>query len=401
MSHLSPLISLLSYQEAAAKSDRFKDDPVSIDQLRYGLFGEVGSLLAAVKKYHRDTAAPSERESAEEELGDALWYLTALIRREGFGLDKVGEFTILELQRQLHVSGTKRDGNGTTFDEIDGLLAFQGKHLPEPKDVMLYRLATLISALFTKHAKDVSGVERYSIETYAEILATLFMLAAKFDLKLSHIAHFNLAKIRSRWPSEFTYAEHFDAKSPPFEQLPRDFTIKFISRPIRNKEFIVQQLDGVNIGDPLTDNRAESDGYRYHDVFHLAYIAHLGWSPVVRGLLKLKRKSDPEIDENQDGARAMIIEEGIATWIFNYARDRNYFADVEPGKLDYALLKQVKMMVSGYEVDACPLWQWEKAILDGFAIFRALKEAKEGMVKVDMKNHRIEFFRIPDSAGNP
>jgi NTP pyrophosphatase (non-canonical NTP hydrolase) len=401
MPHSTLVLSLSAYQEAAAKSDRFKNDAISVDQLRYGFFGEVGSLLAAVKKYHRDTAAPSERESAEEELGDALWYLAALVRREGLAMNTVGEATILELQRQLHVKETKRDGKDTTFAEIDGLLAFQRKHLPEPKDVMLYRLATLTSALFGNHAVNGDAVEKCSIETYAELLATLSMLAAKFDLRLSHIAEFNIEKIQSRWPNEFMYTAPFDVKAPPFEQLPREFTIKFIRRVIRGKEYIVQQLDGVNIGDPLTDNRTESDGYRYHDVFHLAYIAHLGWSPVVRGLLKLKRKSDPAIDENQDGARAMIIEEGIATWIFNYARERQYFANVEAGKLDYALLKQVKMMVSGYEVDSCPLWQWEKAILDGFAIFRALKDAKEGVVKVSMKDHRIEFSSHPDSAGNP
>lgn len=256
MPHSQSILTLSAYQEEAAKSDRFKEDAISIDQLRYGLFGEVGSLLAAVKKYHRDTAAPSERESAEEELGDALWYLTALIRREGLGVDAVGEATILELQRQLHVKETKRDGKGTTFDEIDGLLAFQSKHLPEPKDMMLYRLATLTSTLFTRHAVDVDAIEKYPVETYAELLATLAMLAAKFDLKLAHIAQFNIAKIQSRWPSEFTYMGYFDAKAPPFEQLPREFTIKFISRPIRNKEYIVQQLEGVNIGDPLTDRRA-------------------------------------------------------------------------------------------------------------------------------------------------
>lgn len=401
MPHSKQVLTLAAYQEAAARTDRFKNDAISIDQMRYGLFGEVGSLLAAVKKFNRDTAAPSERESAEEELGDALWYLTALVQREGLSLDAVGEATILELQRQLHVKETKRANGGITFAEIDGLLAFQGKHLPEPKDVMLYRLATMSSVLFAQHAADRESVAKFPIEVYAEILATLSMLTAKFALTMAHVAEFNIEKTHSRWPTDFIYMEPFDAKAPPFEQFPREFTIKFIRRFIRDKEYIVQQLDGVNIGDPLTDNRADSDGYRYHDVFHLAYIAHLGWSPVVRGLLKLKRKSDSDIDENQDGARAMIIEEGIATWIFNYARDRHYFAEVEPGKLDYALLKQVKMMVSGYEVDACPLWQWEKAILDGFAIFRALMEAKEGIVKVSMKEHSIQFFPHPDSAGNP
>ena len=42
----------------------------------------------------------------------------------------------------------------------------------------------------------------------------------------------------------------------------------------------------------------------FHDVFHLAYAAVLGWSPTTRALLKIKRKSRPEIDENEDGARA-------------------------------------------------------------------------------------------------
>lgn len=394
-------LTLAEYQAATSKSDRFQKDAHSIDQLRYGLFGEVGSLLAAVKKYQRDTAAPSERESAEEELGDALWYLTALIRREEFTMEVVGEATILELQRELHVRETRRDGKDTTFDEIDGLLAFQSRHLPEPKDVMLYKLATQTSALFTRHATTLEGVTRTSVETYAQILATLSMLAAKFDLKLAQIAESNIGKIQSRWPEEFVYTEPFDQDAKPFEQFPREeFDIKFIRRNVRGKEFVVQQLLGVNIGDPLTDNRADADGYRYHDVFHFAYIAHLGWSPVIRGLLKLKRKSDPAIDENQDGARAMIIEEGIATWIFNHARERKYFKDVEPGKLEYALLKQVKSMVSGYEVEKCPLWQWELAILDGFTVFRQLKDAKEGIVRINMKEHTIKFLPFTENLNN-
>lgn len=395
-------LTLAEYQVASSKSDRFQEDANSIDRLRYGLFGEVGSLLAAVKKYQRDTATPSERESAEEEIGDALWYLAALIRREEFTMEVVGEATILELQRQLHVRETRRHGKDTTFDEIDGLIAFQNKHLPEPKDVMLYRLATQTSALFARHATTLEAVARISVETYAEILATLSMLAAKFDLKLAQIAESNIRKIQSRWPIEFIYVAPFDETAKSFEQFPRtEFDINFIRRNVRGKEFVVQQLYGVNIGDPLTDNRADADDYRYHDVFHLAYIAHLGWSPVIRGLLKLKRKSDPAVDENQDGARAMIIEEGIATWIFNHARERKYFEDVEPGKLEYALLKQVKSMVSGYEVDRCPLWQWERAILDGFSVFRQLREAKEGVVRINMRDHSIKFLPFLESASNP
>ena len=89
----------------------------------------------------------------------------------------------------------------------------------------------------------------------------------------------------------------------------------------------------------------------------------------------------------------MIIEEGIATWIFNHAKKRHFYEDVEPGKLDYGLLKQVHSMVSGYEVDACPLWQWEQAILDGFRVFRELRKPghRGGTVIVNMTDHTLTF----------
>jgi hypothetical protein len=49
------------------------------------------------------------------------------------------------------------------------------------------------------------------------------------------------------------------------------------------------QWNGVFIGDPLTDNIADRDGYRFHDVFHFANAAILHWSPVMRALVRHKR----------------------------------------------------------------------------------------------------------------
>jgi hypothetical protein len=63
----------------------------------------------------------------------------------------------------------------------------------------------------------------------------------------------------------------------------------------------------------------------------------LGWSPTLRALLQLKRKSRPEIDENEDGARASIIEEGISTWIFNHGARNADFRAVKT--LDYGLFR--------------------------------------------------------------
>ncbi|MFX5743284.1 pyrophosphatase, partial [Acinetobacter baumannii] len=81
-------------------------------------------------------------------------------------------------------------------------------------------------------------------------------------------------------------------------------TIDVYERTVRGQVFVYQRSGGVFVGDRLTDNAAEPDDYRFHDVFHYAYIAVLGWSPVIRSLLRLKRKSVPKIDEVDDGARA-------------------------------------------------------------------------------------------------
>ena len=62
-------------------------------------------------------------------------------------------------------------------------------------------------------------------------------------------------------------------------------------------------VDGMQIGDGLTDNRYEADGYRYHDIFHLTYMALLGSSPISRRLLGRKRRSRPEVDEVEDGEK--------------------------------------------------------------------------------------------------
>jgi len=130
----------------------------------------------------------------------------------------------------------------------------------------------------------------------------------------------------------------------------------------------------------------------FHDVFHLAYAGILGWSPCLRAFLKVKRKSRAEIDENEDGARACIIEEGISTWIFNHGLRNAEFRTVT--SLDYSLLKAVREFVRGYEVEARPLWQWERAILEDFRIFRLLRQHRGGDVTVDLHSRSLDFEPI-------
>ena len=143
----------------------------------------------------------------------------------------------------------------------------------------------------------------------------------------------------------------FDADADPDEQLPRRLEVEVYEKRVGDKDYVFQRCNALFIGDRLTDNSLEQDDYRFHDVFHYAFVAVLGWSPVTRALMRLKRKSQPQIDDAEDGARAILIEEGVSTWVFGQAQRLNYFEGVGIGKLPLDLLKQIKQFVAGYEAD--------------------------------------------------
>ncbi|WP_432258790.1 nucleoside triphosphate pyrophosphohydrolase family protein [Cupriavidus sp. TMH.W2] len=391
-----PDLSLFEYQERASASNQFRGTPEAFNQLRYGFFGEVGGILAAIKKSKRDLG-PAEQANVTEELGDALWYLTTVAIECNHSLNEIGLTALKELQRRLEVEHTRPTGN-VTFNEFDGLIAFcRSKLAADSRTATLCGLGSHCGQLMAVSSVEDLG-SHSSLDLLGSLLADMVLVCAQFNLEFARVAEANLQKFESRWPREGTaYRPLFDNTYSELEQLPRRFTMRFIElQGPDGVPYVIQQMKGVNIGDRLTDNRTQPDGYRFHDVFHLAYIAHLGWSPVIRGLLKLKRKSNPQVDRDEDGARAMIIEEGIATWIFNHAYRHKYFTDTAPGKLEYGVLKQVREMVKGYEVYECPLWQWEKAILEGFKVFRELCQAEGGDVTVDMNDRSITFSEIKD-----
>lgn len=389
-------LSLSDYDVIARKSDKFVGDEDGLRNVRFGYFGEIGSLLTSLKKVRRDQLSRAETAFVAEELGDALWYLMSVASFGGIRPSALGE-ACASLLRKEYGEVEKTSYSDMTFRTLDALVAAQGQLASEEGGLLLGELAYTAGVMLHQDREqadfrdDVSAVVRLG-----RLLGLLTRSAAAFSLRLEDIARKNLDKIRDRWPSEYRYCPLFDEdpRYPPHERFEREFDVLFEERPGGRRPHVVQSINGVFVGDRLTDNRAEPDGYRFHDVFHLAYVAHLGWSPVIRGLLKRKRKSVPEIDENEDGARAMIIEEGIATWIFNHADQRGLYEHINEGKLDYELLKQIRSMVDGYEVDKCPLWQWERAILQGFSVFRRLKDEGGGLVKINMNEHTITFESI-------
>ena len=290
--------------------------------------------------------------------------------------------------------GLPRSSNATGFFDLQKPQAeLTGPVASELVERRLLALAGKVGLLLDHFA---AGTLDTNGDAFAADIVELFraLLAAADDagVSLNEAARRNLEKTFGRWPPERNWPPLYDDEYDPDERLPRRIEMLFKEKTTEDgRRYVLQQCQGINIGDRLTDNRLPPDDYRFHDVFHLAYAAILGWSPVLRALFKVKRKSKPQIDENQDGARAILIEEGIATWIFNHGLRNHDLRTIT--SLDYSMLKAVREMVKGYEVEDRPLWQWELAILEGFRIFREIKKSdhRGGMVIADLVNHTIEF----------
>ncbi|MET0106055.1 MAG: nucleoside triphosphate pyrophosphohydrolase family protein [Sedimenticola sp.] len=378
-------LSLAKYQSLAAATDSTKETHTGVQLLLLGLFGEVGSLMSELKKKQRDAESYAGYEkSVVEELGDVLWYFSNIASRSGLSLVEIAPS-----------SECKEIDSDCKFRDLQPSLAKTSPKTPEHYGDALMKLAGNVGALSKAFA--AASPDNFSADLRASlpnIFCSLVEVANDSDVRIADAAFCNIGKIFDRWPSKKVYPRLFDERYESDEQLPRIFEMVIYERVVGDKSYVFQKCNGIFVGDRLTDNKLEQDDYRFHDVFHLAYVAKLGWSPVIRRLLKLKRKSNPLVDENEDGARAALVEEGISTWVFNHAETLNFYSGLQV--VDYNMLKSVKELASGYEVESCPLWLWEEAILSGFEMFRNLKRHRKGIISVDMNERTITFDPMSD-----
>jgi NTP pyrophosphatase (non-canonical NTP hydrolase) len=250
---------------------------------------------------------------------------------------------------------------------------------------------------YKKHLRDGEShllfKDRVS-EELGDLLWYVANVATKFELSLTDIAKANLQKTVDRWGGGTTAAVVFDAEYSDDQRLPRRFELELSEVSIDGRTKIRATIDGQKIGDDLTDNADDPDGYRFHDVFHLAYVAVLGWSPVVRKLLKKKRKDNPQIDEVQDGGRAQVIDEGVAALVFDYAKAHKFLLGVSA--LDYQLLRTIKGVTSLLEVRERTMGEWQRAILMGFEIWREVVRNGGGRVLVDQDAKQLTYIGRPN-----
>jgi NTP pyrophosphatase (non-canonical NTP hydrolase) len=290
-------LSAVEFERFATASDRLGND---MDTALLGLVGEVGSLVSALKKKRRDTDGfPGYHDAVLEELGDVLWYVSAVARRGGTSLSEAlsraanptsnAETTTLG---DLARSSTARSDEGA-FERALLELAGEAGDLAK----------RFVGAAYRDNVDALRG-------DLVKFLRPLGEAAAAAEVSLDDAGRKNIAKTQDRWPAEQRFPPLFDEGLHVDEQLPRLLRVEIYEREVNGKKFVFQKSGGILLGDRLTDNHLPEDDYRFHDVFHLAYAAVLGWSPTTRALLKIKRKSRPEIDENEDGCARQSYRRG-------------------------------------------------------------------------------------------
>ncbi|MHC2717310.1 hypothetical protein ACVIWV_010380 [Bradyrhizobium diazoefficiens] len=267
---------------------------------------------------------------------------------------------------------------------------------------MLWQLgAELLRAMLprTEIALNTNVADRSAIIILGEIAWHLSAIASLYHLSLDDVISSNCDKVRFRSMRGAPTPLH-DADRDPKEQLPRRFDVAFVRvGPKKSRMY----FDGRPLGDDLTDNFYDDDGYRFHDAIHLALIAHLGWSPVVRGLMKRKRKSrDDQVDEVEDGGRAKVVEELVIKAIHSEGdRQAKAAGRCTVGKttrlfpertlINFKLLKTLRAYVDGLEVAKNAFWEWEDAIFDGCGMFFLLSNEKQGTVHIDLDARKLSF----------
>jgi len=246
-------------------------------------------------------------------------------------------------------------------------------------------------AEYKKHLRDGPAHKLFKervAEELGDLLWYIANVASKFGLDLGAVASRNLEKVHARW-AERGPLPTFDAALPEGERFPRRMIVRLSEEAGELGPKVRMTVDGEEVGSLLGDNSYDPDGYRFHDVFHLAYAAILGWSPNLRAFLKRKRKSCPLVDEVEDGGRARVIEEGVSAIAFDYGRKHDFLEGVS--EVDYGLLRTIESMTSHLEVAAATAADWERAILNGFEVWRQVLANRGGEIIVDLDARELSY----------
>jgi hypothetical protein len=214
---------------------------------------------------------------------------------------------------------------------------------------------------------------------------------------LADLDEFDSGEVKERFPRRlkfrFTEFDHEEGGRPLkratidlMEAEPNDFpdgSIKVAPDKILGYDV------GGKFGQELTDNSHRDDGYRYHDAIHMAFMACLHWSATMRSLLHIKRKSDEAKDHNEDSARPIFLEEGLAAVLAALAVRRMNFEAI--ANIDGEVLDAVKACTKDLEVAYVPGWAWRLVIVTGFKAMHELYDHGGGYLIANLDERTLTF----------
>ncbi|MGH3567860.1 MAG: MazG nucleotide pyrophosphohydrolase domain-containing protein [Pseudonocardia sp.] len=277
---------------------------------------------------------------------------------------------------------------------------------------------------YLRDGVDVDANREQLQEELGDLLWYAAAIATSFRLDLDEIAAANLRRTRDRYdqrPSAERLAAlpNFDEAFPSTERFPRRLTIEFVEQVTDTGQLVasmrltaaqpnafghgpIERVGGKfqgfevggALGDGLTDNTRRADNYRFHDALHLGFMAVLGWSPNTRALLRLKRKSNAQIDEYEDGARAIFAEEGLAAVLSRMASRRGGF--LRETTVDNEVIELAQAATHGLESELLPGWVWRRAISQGFMAMAALGANGGGYLIADLDDRSLTYHKVLD-----
>jgi NTP pyrophosphatase (non-canonical NTP hydrolase) len=269
---------------------------------------------------------------------------------------------------------------------------------------------------------DLAANREFLREELGDLLWYVAAVATACGLDLEEIAEANLCRTRDRYPGErslsrFDTLPTFDSPYPPHERFPRQLVVAFAEHRLPSSRASARLTlvsvkpnafpggpitvehgkkvgfkVGGELGDPLTDNSRRVDAYRFHDAIHMGFAAVLNWSPTLRTLLRLKRKSNPETDECEDGARAIFAEEGLAAVLSRLAKRRTGF--LSETSVDGEVIDVAKAAAVDLEVEPLPAWLWRRAICQGFRAMHQLGENGGGYLTADLDRRTLVYNKV-------
>jgi hypothetical protein len=407
-----------------------------------GMGAHAGALLDAHRRYLRESLdRPSSTSRVSRELGLILRHVAEIATAHELSLDEVARGNLVKARRKwaerIGVKEMPRIPRGgvhiARYQDLSALTDLYAQQGVDPRALSVPMLGlageagTLLVAqkkAFRDTNRSVEDPDFVAIEL-GDVLWYGATVARHCDLKLQQIAvdaaeraeaeHAELAFL-SALPRDLPV---LDKEYPKVERFPRRLLIRFQQQQVGPRQQPRAKLTLVSVspnafpkgpirdyhgtgkpqgfsvpddfGAALTDNSRRVDHYRFHDALHLGFLAVLGWSPTTRSLLKLKRRSDEEVDRDEDGARAIFAEEGLAALLAKRASAMQGF--LTERSVDDETVEMLTTVLEDLEVSKMPAPLWRRAVVQGFAAMRDLTDSGGGYLVVDLNKRSLTFSR--------